>query len=412
LYVASDSKKPSKAIRLLLDFREHIGSWWRRRAKKGPIVTEENALGLSDILTCVRVLAESLASLPLDLYKRGDQGGEKAREHPLFELLRWQPNPEMTSYDLRLWMWVDMLLRGTGCAQVIRDAYGEVLEIWPLMRSKLTAMRTPGGELVFKYPHPDRTGGEQKYVYLEADEVLLIKSFASPGVFGPSLVDLAVDLLTGAKAAENYTREFFTNGSAFSGTVELPEVMEEEVYERFKKDWHDAHSGEGGRHKTPILEGGATFKPFNFNHQEAQLLESRKFTRSQIAGVWRVPAHLINDLEKATFSNIEQQDLGLVKHTLRPHMCNLEQRGRMTLLTETEKQEGYFLKHNTNDMLKGDLASRMEAYGKGIQNGVYSPNVVLRKEDEPTYAGGDTHFINGNMLPVDVAASKQTEEVA
>jgi HK97 family phage portal protein len=410
--VAADSSSSKNPIRLVVGLWDAARNWWECRKKKGPKVTPDNALSLSDIMTCVRVLAESMASLPLDIYQRSDRGGEKAREHPLFELLRWQPNPEMTSYELRLWIFIDTLLRGTGCAQVIRDGDGKVLEIWPLFRAKLQAMRTPAGELVFKYPAPDKNKSKSKWIYLEADEVLLLKAFGSPGVFSPSLIDLGHDLFSGAKAAEQYTQEFFTNGNSFSGTVEVPEVMDDETFQRFKADWDEAHSGEGKRHKTPILEGGAKFNPSKLNHQESQMIESRKFTRAQVAGYWRVPAHLINDLDKATFSNIEHQDLGFVKHTLRPWATNLEQRARMTLLSAADKAEGYYFKHNFNDMLKGDLASRWEAYGKGIQSGAYSPNDILRKEDEATYEGGDTHFINGNMLPVDVAASKKPEAAA
>jgi HK97 family phage portal protein len=361
---------------------------------------------LSDILTCVRVLAESVASLPLDLYIRTERGGEKDRDHSLQELIRWQPNPEMTSYDFRLWLMVDALLRGNGAAQVIRDGNGQVLELWPLYSAKLKAVRGKGGDVMYQYPSPDKKG---EHVSLKSDEVLLIKSFGSGSLFSPSLVTLAADLLSGAKGAEDYTREFFANGTTLSGVIEFPEEMGEEAFERLKKDWEDAHTGDGNRHKTPILEGGGKFNPLALNHQESQMIESRKFTRSQIAGLLRVPAHLINDLEKATFSNIEHQDLGFVKHTLRPWMANFEQRLRMTLLSADEKKTHYF-RHNTNDLLRGDLKSRYDAYGIGVQNGFLSPNEVKKKEDEPTYDGGDTHFINSASVPVDVATKAQPKD--
>lgn len=401
---------PSLVATLKNAIRPAVGrvrTWWRQ-CYKGPDVDPDNALELSDILTCVRVLSESMASLPLDLYRRGERGGEKARQHPLFDLLRWEPNPEMTSYDFRLWLFVDLFLRGNAAAQVIRDGSGKVLQIWPLYSAKLKAARSTRGALMFAYPHPE----QKKDVPLAPAEVLLIKSFGSAEIFSPSIVSLAVDLLSGAKAAEDYTREFFANGTSVSGVIEFPAEMDDESFNRLKTDWEQAHTGTGKRHKTPILEGGAKFNPISLNHQETQLLESRKFTRAQIAGLFRVPAHLINDLEKATFSNIEHQDLGFVKHTLRPHMCNFEQRCRMTLLTADEKAEGYYFRHNTNDLLRGDLPSRMAAYSTGIQNGIYSPNDARRKEDEPAYDGGDTHFINAASVPVDVAASTQPEPPA
>ena len=359
-------------------------------------VNTDNALSLSDILTCVRVLAESIACLPLCIYRAENDGGYKAYDHPLFELTRWQPNANMTSYDLRLWMMVDALLRGNGVAQVIRDGSGKVVELYPLFASKINYHIMPDGTLHYLYPDPDNEGEE---VMLEQNEVLHIRTFASGHLLSPSLIDLSSDLLSGGKSAESYTREFFENGTSVSGVIEYPDEMDDETFERLKADWSARYSGTGNRHKTPILEGGAKFTPMNLNHTESQMLESRKYTRSQIAGLFRVPAHLINDLEKATFSNIEHQDLGFVKHTLRPWMCNWEQKLRMTLLSNEEKSQYYF-KHDTNDLLRGDLPSRFSAYAQAIQNGIMSPNDVRRKEDEPMYDGGDTYLANGALLPV------------
>ena len=371
-------------------------------------VNTENAMELSDVLTCVRVLAESVACLPLCLYQKKEGGGYKAYDHELYNLLRWQPNSEMTSYDLRLWMMVDALLRGNGCAQIIRDGTGKVLELHPLFSAKLGYEYSPDGDLFYTYPSPD---GEEEKVYLSSDEVLIIKIFSTGHLLSPSLIDLTQDLLDGAKGAEEYTREFFKNGAVLSGFIEYPDEMDEETFQRLKQDWTDAYTGSGNRHKTPILEGGAKFNPLNLNHTETQMLESRKYTRSQIAGLFRVPAHLINDLEKATFSNIEHQDLAFVKHTLRPLLCNWEQRLRLSLLSESEKSSYYF-KHNTNDLLRGDLPSRFTAYSQAIQNGILSPNDVRRKEDEPVYEGGDTYFVNGALMPVEDASESTTDAQA
>tara|TARA_B100002019_G_scaffold111531_1_gene95966 strand:- start:20477 stop:22021 length:1545 start_codon:yes stop_codon:yes gene_type:complete len=368
-----------------------------------PRVTEDNALEISDILTCVRVLAESIASLPLCVYIEGNNGGQKATEHPLYELLRWQPNANMTSYDLRLWMMIDCLVRGNGVAQVLRDNTGKVVELYPLFCSKLNYHIMEDGTLHYTYPDPENPEEE---IMLEQNEVLHIRLFASGNLLSPSLIEMGEELLTGALGAENYTREFFENGTAVSGVIEYPTEMDEETFERLKTDWSAKYSGNGSRHKTPILEGGAKFTPIALSHQETQMLESRKYTRSQIAGLFRVPAHLINDLDKATFSNIVEQDLGFVKHTLRPYLTNWEQKLRMTLLNDTEKQIYYF-KHETDDLLRGDLKSRMEAYAQGIQNGIFSPNDARRREDEPTYEGGDTYFVNGALMPVEVQSQPQ-----
>ncbi len=369
-------------------------------------VNSQNALELSDVLTCVRVIAESVASLPLSIYEDTANGGEKAKDHPLEELLRWQPNPEMTSYDLRMWMMIDALLRGNGSAQIIRDGSGKILELWPLYSSKLSAERASTGEVIYNYPDPDANNKDGK-VYLPADEVLLIRTFSSNELFSPSLIDTASGMFSASKAAEDYTREFFQNGTTLSGVIEFPTEMDEETFQRLKEDWSETYTGDGNRHKTPILEGGAKFSPLVLNHTETQLLEARKYNRSQIAGLFRVPAHLINDLEKATFSNIEHQDLGFVKHTLRPWMCNWEQKLRQTLLTPEEKKTYYF-KHNTNDLLRGDLESRFKAYSSGIQGGFLSPNDVRRKEDEKTYEAGETYLANSALRSVQVLSEADT----
>ena len=369
-------------------------------------VDKDNALEMSDVLTCVRVLAESIACLPLCLYQKQDEGGYKAYNHSLYELLRWQPNANMTSYDLRLWLMIDALLRGNGVAQVIRDTTGNVVELYPLFANKIKYHLMPDGTLHYVYPDPE---DEEKELMLEQNEVLHIRTFSSGHLLSPSLIELSNDLLSGGKSSESYTREFFENGAVVSGVIEYPDEMDEETFQRLKADWSARYSGTGNRHKTPILEGGAKFSPMNLNHAESQMLESRKYTRSQIAGLFRVPAHLINDLEKATFSNIEHQDLGFVKHTLRPWLCNWEQKLRMTLLNDAEKPNYYF-KHDTDDLLRGDLSSRYTAYSQGIQNGILSPNDVRKKEDEPIYEGGDKYFVNGALMPVTETSQPQESE--
>lgn len=371
-------------------------------------VTPENAMEISDVLTCVRVLAESIACLPLCIYKKEDEGGFKAYDHPLYEILRWQPNTNQTSYDLRLWLMTDALLRGNGFAQVVRNLRGEVIELYPLFANKIKYHHMPDGTLHYVYPDPE---DEDSEVMLAQQEVLHIRTFASGQLLSPSLVKLSEDLLSGAKSAEEYTREFFSNGSVVSGVIEYPDEMDDETFQRLKDDWSARYSGQGNRHKTPILEGGAKFNPMNLNHAESQMLESRKYTRSQIAGLFRVPAHLINDLEKATFSNIEHQDLGFVKHTLRPWLCNWEQKLRMTLLSDADKKSYYF-KHDANDLLRGDMPSRYNAYSQAIQNGILSPNDVRRREDMPVYEGGDVYFVNGALMPVEGVGDDATAKLA
>jgi len=369
-------------------------------------VDEANAMELTDVLIAVRVLAESIASLPLCMYQKQDDGGYKATNHPIYDIVRWQPNANQTSYDLRLWMMIDLLLRGNAVAQVIRDGTGNVVELYPLFANKITYHVMPDGNLHYLYPDPE---DDENELMLKQSEVLHVRLFSDGYLLSPSIIGMSNDLLSGGKSAEAYTREFFENASVVSGVISYPDEMSEEVFQRLKEDWSMRYSGVGNRHRTPILEGGAKFSPMNLNHAESQMLESRKFTQQQIFALFKVPQHLGGNLDRATFSNIEHQNLAYVMHTLRPLAVNFEQKLRMTLLSDSEKNEYYF-KHHFNDLLRGDVTARFTAYSQAVQNGILSPNDVRRREDEPTYEGGDTYFVNGALMPVETA--KEPEVVS
>tara|TARA_R100000773_G_scaffold18445_1_gene16711 strand:- start:17630 stop:19516 length:1887 start_codon:yes stop_codon:yes gene_type:complete len=371
-------------------------------------VDEQNAMELTDVLIAVRVLAESIASLPLCLYSKQDDGGYKATNHPIYDIVRWQPNANQSSYDLRLWMMIDLLLRGNAVAQVLRDGTGNVRELYPLFANKIKYHIMPDGNLHYLYPDPE---DEENELMLEQNEVLHIRLFADGYLLSPSIINMGSDLLSGGKSAEAYTREFYENASVVSGVISYPDEMSEETFQRLKEDWGQRYSGMGNRHRTPILEGGAKFSPMNLNHVESQMLESRKFTQQQIFALFKVPQHLGGNLDRATFSNIEHQNLAYVMHTLRPLAINFEQKLRMTLLSEAEK-DNYYFKHHFNDLLRGDVTARFNAYAQAVNSGIMSPNDVRRKEDEPTYEGGDTYFVNGALMPVNEPRESAPEAMA
>lgn len=374
---------------------------WTKRTAAGVVVNEDTVLEIDTVLACVRVLAESVAALPLELFQWEEEEDElnPAKEHPLYDLVRWQPNEETTSYDLRFEMMVDAIIRGYGAAQVVRSKKGKPIALWPLEARNLQARRAPDDDrLVYTYKSRQK-GNTTKEILLESDEMLIIKSFCHGGLLGNSVVRLQVEALGAAKAAESFSSEFFENGSIHSGTIEVAEELSDEAYERLKRDWVASHTGKGNRHKAPILEGGAKFNPLALTNQESQLLETRKYNRSTIAGLLRVPAHFINDLEKATFSNVEHLDIAFVKHSLRPWLTNWEQRLQMTLLTRPERRI-YSFCHDLVDMLRGDFPTRMTAYGTAVSNGIMSPNDVRRRERMNPYEGGDIYLVQGALRDI------------
>jgi HK97 family phage portal protein len=378
------------------------GSLWSSKTTSGVVVDEDNVMEIDAVLSCVRVLAESLASLPFELFSwdRIKDELQAAVDMVVYELVRWQANPEMTAYELRFWMMVDAIVRGFGAAQVLRNNKGEPVELWPLEASQLSACRTPDNRrLVYKYKLMATKSKAQREVLLEADEVLIVKGFAHGGLLGSSLTRLAKNAMGATKAVEDYASEFFANGVITTGTIEVPEELSDTAYGRLKADWKEQHTGKGNRHRAPILEGGAVFKSTALNHEESQLLETQKYKRSVIAGILRVPAHLINDLEKATFSNVEHLDLSFIKHSLRPWTTMWEQRCRMTMLAPKERKNFLFA-HDFTDLGKGDFPSRMTAYNSAVSAGILSPNEVRRKERWNPYVGGDIYLVQGALRDI------------
>lgn len=387
----------------------------RRETSAGNVITADDCLSLDTVLACVRVLAESEAAMPLDLMRKIEEGQftrvKQATEIPLYHLIRWKPNPEMTAYDFRVWLMVDCILRGRGVAQIIRDGAGNIVELWPLLASRLRAVRRPDGRVCYLYKKQDennkartpakRTNGivQDGEVLLEFEEVFCINFFFHGGLLGPGIVELQKDHIGSAKGVEDYSNEFFKNGGVISGILKVKDELSEAAYNRLKKDWKENHAKKGQRHSVPILEGGTDFSAVNPNNEETQLLEARKYRRSTLAGVLRVPAHLINDLEKATYSNVEYLDIAFIKHSMRPWLTNWEQRLRLHLLSDKQTGEYYF-KHNTRDLERGDFKSRMEGYSQGINSAVINPNQARAWEDWDPYEGGETYYRQGALAPV------------
>lgn len=376
------------------------GADWSKKTSAGTRVTEDSALSLGTVLCCVRVLAESIAATPLELYWEDRVSDEivEVSDHRAHQLVRWQPNNEWSAYELWFGCVVDMCIRGFGCAQILRDEQGELLELWPLSAAKMSARRAPdNGRLVFVYA---QAVDGKKETLLEADEVLLTRVFPHGGLLGSSLIRLANATIGASAASEDYSNEYFANGVIASGVIQVPGELSEAAYTRLKQDWTERHSGRGKRHGAPLLEGGATFNALSLSHEEAQLLETRKFQRSEIAGLFRVPAHLIGDLERSTFSNIEHTDLAFVKHSLRPWFTNIQQRCRMALLADTERALGYRFEYDLEDLQRGDFPSRVDALTKGITGGVFTSNDARRRLGENPVEGGDTLFVQGALRPI------------
>ncbi len=366
----------------------------------GKTVNERTAMQTTAVYACVRILAETIASLPLNVYRSTDNGKEKAIDHQLYYLLHDEPNPEMTSFVFRETLMSHLLLWGNAYAQIIRDGRGKVLALYPLLPERMTVDRTTDGQLYFEYRKD--TG----YVILRPEDILHIPGLGFDGLVGYSPIAMAKNAIGMAIATEEYGGKFFANGASPGGVLEHPGVVKDPA--RIRESWNAVYQGSGNAHRVAVLEEGMKFQPIGIPPEQAQFLETRKFQTEEICRIFRVPPHLVANLDKATFSNIEHQSISFVVHTIRPWLVRLEQGMNKALLTPSEKGQ-YFVGFVVDGLLRGDYASRMQGYAIGIQNGFLSPNDVRTLENMNTIEHGDIYAMNGNMLKLeDVGAYANT----
>ena len=367
----------------------------------GKSVNERSAMQMTAVYACVRILSEAIAGLPLHMYRYRDDGGkEKATEHNLYHLLHDEPNPEMTSFVFRETLMTHLLLWGNAYAQVIRNGKGEVLALDPLMPSRMSVDRTNDGRIVYIYSRDqsEANAGKDSQVVLTSDDILHIPGLGFDGLVGYSPIAMAKNAIGMSIACEEYGARFFANGASPSGVLEHPGTLKDP--KRVRDSWNAAYGGTSNAHKVAVLEEGMKYVPISISPNEAQFLETRKFQIDEIARIFRVPPHMVGDLEKSSFSNIEQQSLEFVTYTLSPWMVRWEQSLFRALLSKEEKAR-YFCKFNVDGLLRGSYHERMQGYSVGIQNGFMSPNDVRQLEDLdliPDELGGNKYMVNGNMV--------------
>lgn len=360
----------------------------------GKVVNVKTALQSTVVYACVRILSESIASLPLHMYRYLPDGGkEMVPQHPLYRILHDEPNPEMTSFVFRETLMNHLLLYGNAFAQIVRDGNGRVLGLYPLLPNLIEVNRDKNGNLYYIYQQGDGS------TILRKDEVLHIPGLSYDGLIGYGPIALGKNAIGVALATEEYGSTFFSNGANPSGILSHPGVINDP--EKLRDSWQKQFSGKNA-HKIAVLEEGLAFHQISVPPNDAQFLETRKFQINEIARIFRVPPHMIGDLEKSSFNNIEQQSLEFVKYSLDPWVIRWEQSLMQSLLLPSEKSQ-YFIKFNVDGLLRGDYASRMQGYSTARQNGWMSANDIRELENMneiPDEDGGNLYVMNGNMKKI------------
>ena len=390
--------------------KNRVGGGWNflfGGTTSGKAVNERTAMQTSAVYACVRILAESVAGLPLHVYERTANGSKSTKpSHPLYRLLHDEPNREMTSFVFRETLMSHLLLWGNAYAQIIRDGRGFPIALYPLLPDRMAVDRNESGELVYTYQ------SDKGQVKLRRENILHIPGLGFDGLIGYSPIAMAKNAVGLALATEDYGAAFFANGANPGGVLEHPGVIKPEQADRLRESWQSQFGG-ANAHKVAVLEEGLKFHQMSIPPEQAQFLETRKFQINEIARIFRVPPHMVGDLEKSSFSNIEQQSLEFVKYTLDPWVVRWEQSLQQALILPSEKAT-IFIKFNLDGLLRGDYQSRMQGYSTGIQNGFMSVNDVRSLEDMnllTSEEGGDLHFVNGNMVKLaDVGAAYKPNE--
>ena len=366
------------------------------------------------VYACVRILAEAVASLPLHVYEYQDDGGKKlVHDHPLYYLLHDEPNPEMTSFVFRETLMSHLLIWGNAYAQIIRDGAGRVLGLYPLLPDKMEVQRDDRGNIYYVYSRnsdENPTFKEYGNIKLKAEDVLHIPGLGFDGLIGYSPIAMAKNAVGMTLACEEYGASFFANGANPGGVLEHPGVLKDPS--KVRESWNSVYRGVSNAHKIAVLEEGMKYQQIGIPPEEAQFLETRKFQINEIARLYRIPPHMVGDLDKSSFSNIEQQSLEFVKYTLDPWVIRWEQSLQRSLLLPGEKGK-YFIKLNVDGLLRGDYQSRMNGYAVGRQNGWFSANDIREMENMNPIQdeeGGNLYLINGAMTKLaDAGAFAKTD---
>jgi HK97 family phage portal protein len=371
------------------------------RTTSGVNVSPESALRHTTVLICQRVLAESVASLPCILYKRRKDGGkDRATDHPLYKVLHDKSNGWNTSFEYFEGTMHNLASRGNGYSFVERNNRGQTVGLIPLNPDGVEIKQASDWTPTYEAVMPDNTKSK-----LSKLEMHHIRGPLPRGYKGRSIITLAREAIGLGLATEKFGSSLFENGAKPSGVLKHPKVLLTPAQDRLKTQFADRHSGLDNAHKPLILEEGMDWVPLSINPDDAQFLETRKFQRSEIAGIFRVPAHFVNDMEHATFSNIEHQTLDFIQQSLRAWLVRIEQAINRDLLMPAEQQE-YFVEFLIDGMLRGDFFTRMQGYALQIQNRLATPNELRAKENQNPIEGGDK-LVETNNIQAPAAPDKK-----
>lgn len=347
------------------------------RSSQGQVVTPETASGLPAVHACTQLIAETTASLPCNVYRRGADGGKEVdKEHPLYELLNVQSNPAQTSMEFREQFMAACLLTGNSYALKEMNGQGEITALYPLRTGQVQPQKLINGRA--RYAVTPETGGTETYIQ---DEVFHLRYRSLDGFTGLSPIAIARQTIELGLAQQDYESNLYKNGVMPSGILSHPGQLSDAAHKHLSESLDSKHGGTSRAGRTMVLEEGLNYQQVSMSQKDAEFIESRKLTLEDIARIYRVPPPSIGILGDATYSNITEQSRMLVMHCLRPWMVRIEKAMTMSLLSQLGRRT-HFIEHNAEGLLRGNIKDRYEAYRIAREWGWMSVNEIRRKENE------------------------------
>ena len=356
----------------------------------GRRVSPAMAMKLTAVFGCVRVLSESVGMLPCFLYQSTDSGRVKAPKEKLYSLLYTAPNDYMTPQEFWEYLIASLCLRGNFYAYKVK-ALGEIVELLPLLPDNVQPKLDENWNPVYQVTFPDGSRD-----VLSQDEIWHVRTFTMDSLVGLSPISYARQTIGLGLATEEHGARLFSNGAVSSGVLQTDQALTNEAYTRLKETFQEQHQGLSNAHKPMILEMGLKWSQISMSAEDAQFLETRKFQLEEICRIFRVPLHMLQNTDRATFNNIENLGMGFVNYSLVPYLTRIEQRINVGLVNR-EKRGQFYAKFNVGALLRGDMKSRYESYATGINWGILSPNECRDLEERNPREGGDVYLTPMNM---------------
>ena len=362
-------------------------------------ITANNAQKIAIVASCVNIKANALAVIPFKTYIRTKKGKEDYYSSKLYELLRYQPNPELTASMYKKMISQDLDLRGNHYTQIIRNGLGEVISLYPLVADSMEVSLSKNGKKIYTYNGKVIHSSKILHIYDIPD---------AQGLKGLSRIEYAKEALKFAKNAGQYGNDIFKNATAPSGAFEMDGELSDEAYERLKEDLQEKYAGLQNAGTPLLLEGGLQFKPLSIKNSDAEWLASRKFNREEVAAIFGVPVAMLNDAANTAYGNLEQKYLEFYSGTILPLTTIIEEQFRRSLLSQDEKRFTVF-KFKFNAMLRVDTATRASYYQTRFNIGSITPNEIRAYEDENQLEAGDETYVQLNLATLKTVNENQNK---